>query len=60
MLENKYMSQIKIYELIPSKKAKLFEEGNLGLQGFVIRTKRSSLDERYKVIEIKLSIIETA
>tara|TARA_B100001057_G_scaffold357753_1_gene359813 strand:- start:45 stop:209 length:165 start_codon:yes stop_codon:yes gene_type:complete len=54
------MSQIKIYELIPSKKAKLFEEGNFGLQGFVIRTKRSSLDERYKVIEINLSITETA
>tara|TARA_A100001011_G_C14200183_1_gene795298 strand:+ start:354 stop:518 length:165 start_codon:yes stop_codon:yes gene_type:complete len=54
------MSQIKIYELIPSKKAKLFEEVNLGLQGFVIRAKRSSLDKRYKVIEINLSIIETA
>ena len=60
MRENKYMSQIKIYELIPSKKAKLFEEVNLGLQGFVIRAKRSSLDKRYKVIEINLSIIETA
>ena len=31
-------------------KAKLFEEVNLGLQGFVIRAKRSSLDKRYKVI----------
>jgi hypothetical protein len=41
-------------------KAKLFEEVNLGLQGFVIRAKRSSLDKRYKVIEINLSIIETA
>jgi len=54
------MSQIKIYELVPSKKAKLFEEVNLGHQGFVIRAKRSSLDKRYKVIEINLSIIETA
>ncbi|MBL6826274.1 MAG: hypothetical protein ISQ71_03745 [Balneolaceae bacterium] len=41
-------------------KAKLFEEVNLGLQGFVIRAKRSSLDKRYKVIEINLAIIETA
>lgn len=41
-------------------KAKLFEEINLGLQAFVIRAKRSSLDKRYKVIEINLSIIETA
>ena len=31
-----------------------------GLQGFVIRAKRSSLDKRYKVIEINLAIIETA
>lgn len=40
-------------------KAKLFEEVNLGLQSFVIRAKRSSLDKRYKVIEINLSIIQT-
>ncbi len=39
-------------------KAKLFEEVNLGLQNFVIRAKRSSLDKRYKVIEINLSIIQ--
>ena len=39
-------------------KAKLFDEINLGLNRYIIRAKRSSLDKRYKVIEINLSIIQ--
>ena len=39
-------------------KAKLFDEINLGLNSYIIRAKRSSLDKRYKVIEINLSIIQ--
>ena len=39
-------------------KAKLFNEINLGLNSYIIQAKRSSLDKRYKVIEINLSIIE--
>lgn len=41
-------------------KAKLFDEINSGLKGYVIRAKRSNLDKRYKVIEINLDIIELA
>ena len=39
-------------------KVKLFNEINLGLNSYIIQAKRSSLDKRYKVIEINLSIIE--
>jgi hypothetical protein len=39
-------------------KVKLFNEINLGLNSYIIQAKRSSLDKRYKVIEINLSIIQ--